>query len=269
MKRWVVGLMLGGILSLSFGHILQAEEMMDNSFLIEEAYNQDDGVVQSIQTFQYMHSNTWQYTFTQEWPVPTIKHQLSYAIDAARIADVDPAAGWGDIMLNYRYQVLWKDPVAFAPRISLILPIGDPWKGRGFGATGVQGNLPLSVKLSDQLVTHWNLGMTYVPGARELDGARVNLTACNYGGSLIWLARDNFNLMLEAVGTFTSKVRPGDAVEGEYTFFVNPGMRYAFNFESGLQIVPGLAMPIGLGPSGGQYGIFLYLSFEGPVFQAD
>jgi hypothetical protein len=47
--------------------------------------------------------------------------------------------------------------------------------------------------------------------------------------------------------------------------FVNPGIRWAHNFKSGLQIVPGIAAPIGVGPSRGERGIFLYISFEHPL----
>ena len=32
--------------------------------------------------------------------------------------------------------------------------------------------------------------------------------------------------------------------------------------QSGLQIVPGIAFRIGVGPSGGQHALFLYLSLE-------
>ena len=38
----------------------------------------------------------------------------------------------------------------------------------------------------------------------------------------------------------------------------------AFNFPGGLQVVPGLAWPIGIGPSGGTDYLFIYLSFEHP-----
>ena len=38
--------------------------IQDNSFLIEEAYNQERGVVQHINTFQRVHSGDWVYTFT-------------------------------------------------------------------------------------------------------------------------------------------------------------------------------------------------------------
>ncbi|MCU1245270.1 MAG: hypothetical protein JWN02_1180, partial [Acidobacteria bacterium] len=60
--------------------------IQDNSFLIEEAYNQDPGVVQHIQTFaRATRGDGWVYTFTQEWPAPSLKHQLSYTLAAARI----------------------------------------------------------------------------------------------------------------------------------------------------------------------------------------
>jgi hypothetical protein len=45
---------------------------------------------------------------------------------------------------------------------------------------------------------------------------------------------------------------------------ISPGVRGAINFTSGLQIVPGIAIPIGAGPSHGERGVFFYLSFEHP-----
>jgi hypothetical protein len=41
-------------------------------------------------------------------------------------------------------------------------------------------------------------------------------------------------------------------------------VRWAFNFKSGLQVVPGVAVPFGVGSSAGERGLFLYLSFEHP-----
>ncbi len=40
----------------------------DNSFLVEEAYNQESRVVQHISTFSRGSDGGWIYTFTQEWP---------------------------------------------------------------------------------------------------------------------------------------------------------------------------------------------------------
>jgi hypothetical protein len=247
----------------------EVRKLQDNSFLLEEAYNQEDGVIQHIQAFQYLQGGDWAYTFTQEWPVPTQKHQFSYTIPYLQLNDDGQSrTGFADVLLNYRYQAVLKGPVAFAPRVSLIAPTGDRKKGLGTDAWGVQGNLPLSLELGDRWVTHWNLGATLLPGATSPDGAQADLTWINYGASVIYLVDDHFNLMLEAAGWTNDRFSDGGKVEKEHLFFLNPGMRYAIDVDSGLQIVPGLSFPIGIGPSAGEFGVFLYLSFEHPLFKA-
>ncbi|MBK5273948.1 MAG: transporter [Desulfuromonadales bacterium] len=245
----------------------EPKKIQDNSFLLEEAYNQEAGVVQHIQTFMYLkESKDWIYTFTQEWPVPNETHQLSYTIPVVHVSDPANASGIGDIALNYRYQAVLKDHIALSPRFSVILPTGDYKKGHGTDSVGLQANIPLSVELSDKFVTHWNLGATYTPRSRESGGAKADTTSFNYGASLIYLATENFNLMLEAAGTSGESVQPDGSKQQANTFFINPGVRFAINFKSGLQIVPGVSMPIGVGPSRGELGGLAYLSFEHPLF---
>ena len=261
-KKIVLALALVTILSLQ-AMAEEPKKIQDNSFLVEEAYNQEAGVVQHIQSFMYLQkSKDWVYTFTQEWPVPKETHQLSYTIP------VDPSnsSGIGDIALNYRYQAVLKDHIALSPRFSVILPTGDYKKGHGTDSVGLQANIPLSVELSDKFVTHWNLGATYTPQSKEPSGAKADTTAFNYGASLIYLATENFNLMLEAAGTSGESVQPDGSKQQANTFFINPGVRFAINFKSGLQIVPGVSVPIGVGPSKGEYGGLAYLSFEHPLF---
>ncbi len=245
----------------------EVRKIQDNSFLLEEAYNQEDGVIQHIQAFQYLEGGNWAYSFTQEWPVPTQTHQLSYTIPYLRFHDPESGTGFGDVVLNYRYQALLSGPVAFAPRVSLITPTGDSGKGLGSGVWGFQGNLPLSLELGERWATHWNLGATSLPDAKGRDGSKANLTGVNYGASIIYFVDDHFNLMLEAVGSVNEGVTENGRTEREHSFLVNPGMRYAFDFDSGLQIVPGLSFPVGIGPSAGEFGAFLYLSFEHPLFK--
>ena len=241
------------------------KKIQDNSFLLEEAYNQEAGVVQHIQSFMYMKkSKDWAYTFTQEWPVPDETHQLSYTIPLVQLTEPSNASGVGDIALNYRYQAVSKDNIALAPRISVILPTGDYQKGHGAGSAGLQVNIPLSVELSEKFVTHWNLGTTYTRQSKEPGGAKADTTGFNYGASLIYLSTENFNVMLEAAGTSSEMVQPDGSKRREKTFFINPGIRFAKNYSSGLQIVPGISIPIGVGPSSGKYGILFYLSFEHP-----
>ena len=104
--------------------------IQDNSFLVEEAYNQEFGVVQHISSFtRFWDSKDWNYSFTQEWPVPgNERHQLSYTLVALHSgAFPDSGAGIGDVVLNYRYQLVGSGDTrtAFSPRLSLIFPAGD------------------------------------------------------------------------------------------------------------------------------------------------
>ena len=243
--------------------------IQDNSFLVEEAYNQNYGVVQHISSFtRFWNSKDWAYTFTQEWPVPgDARHQLSYTLPFWRAgAFQDSGAGIGDILLNYRYQVVGDGnaKVTFAPRLSLILPTGSVAEGRGAGGFGVQTSLPVSVVLSKNLVSHWNAGATVVPHAQDASGDRASATGYNLGQSFIWLTNPRFNVMLETVFANSQFVVVQNKTEWSRSLFLSPGIRWAYNFKNGLQIVPGIGVPIGVGPSSGEKGVFLYLSFEHP-----
>jgi hypothetical protein len=48
----------------------------------------------------------------------------------------------------------------------------------------------------------------------------------------------------------------------EESAWLSPGVRAAIDFSSGLQIVPGLAFPLGLGPTDGERRMLVYVSFE-------
>ena len=124
-----------------------AQAIADNSFLIEEAYNQEPGVVQHISAWQRsLRTAAWAYTFTQEWPVGSQAHQLSYTIPVQR-TESPSNTGLGDAALNYRYQLRADARVAIAPRLSLLVPTGSSARGLGSGHVGAQLNVPLSVTL--------------------------------------------------------------------------------------------------------------------------
>jgi hypothetical protein len=235
--------------------------IQDNSFLVEEAYNQEFGVVQHISNFVYLaDSKDWAYTFTQEWPVTGIRHQFSYTLIAVRQGSFSSqGAGFGDVFLNYRYQAIGNGEtrVAFAPRLSLIVPTGNSNLDQGFGAAGAQTNLPLSIVLKRNFVSHWNAGATFVPHARNSDRQRTSVVAYNLGQSVIWETTPRFNVMMETLFVGAQKVVGSGKTKWSNTFFLSPGIRWAYNFNNGLQIVPGIAMPLGVGPNAGEKGVFL------------
>ena len=123
----------------------------------------------------------------------------------------------------------------------------------------------MSVVLSKRFVTHWNAGYTYIPNANNGVGDHATASGYNLGQSIVWLARPRLNALLETSWTSSQGVVGEDQTENLRTLFLNPGIRWAYNFKSGLQIVPGISIPIGVGPSTGERGVFLYLSLEHPL----
>lgn len=247
---------------------VQAEPIADNSFLIEEAYNQEPGVIQFIQGAQYLNkARSTNYTFTSEIPMGSQEHQFSFVIpinkiDSSQSVDGSNIQGIGDIILNYRYQLMNTDSISITPRFSLILPTGDYKKGLGNSAMGLQFNQAVSIAISNKFVHHLNIGFTLTPDAQESGGAKATTASFNYGASLVYLLSDNFNLLCEVVGNSNESPKSGGGKTRQETLYVVPGFRFAVNFESGLQMVPGLAYMSGVGPSEGENGAFAYLSLE-------
>jgi hypothetical protein len=137
----------------------------------------------------------------------------------------------------------------------------------GSGGPGYQISLPFSLLLSRKVVTHYNLGVTYIPLSKNEDGSKSDITIYNYGLSVIILLSRKFNFMLETVGYTTLTKDDGADTRVFGICLINPGFRYAIDFKSGLQIVPGIATPIGIGSSAGEFNIFVYLSFEHPLWK--
>ena len=261
----------------------------DNSFLIEEAYNQEPGVVQHIFTGQFgvQHRDSaddraWDMSFTQEWPVFSQTHQLSYTVAYAFLDSqtAEHDSGLGDLQLNYRYQLANEDDswAAISPRVSLIFPSGDEDRGFGTGVLGYQFNLPFSKTLNDRVYVNLSAGLTFFPstGLELSNGRRPHerdLLQFNVGGSVIYALTKEFNLLLEAVGSFDQELQEYSTIEGgrlrvnrgrTNDVVISPGVRWAMNLPDDLQLVSGVALPIGVSEDAIDYGVFLYFSIEHP-----
>jgi hypothetical protein len=236
-----------------------AAGIQDNSFLIEEAYNQDAGVVQHIGTLQRQRRD-WFFGFTQEWPFTTQTHQVSYTIPYSWLrSDGQRAQGLGDISFHYRYQALTESATtpAFAPRLGLIVPTGSRAKGLGDGSLGLQVNLPFSKIVSDHITLHANAGVTHL-----FDVWGHSPTSFFAGGSGIYAVTRDFNLMLEGLVEWSESVNDARELERETTFTLSPGFRKAWNFPDDKQLVLGFATPITFSRDRTDYGLFFYASFE-------
>ncbi len=242
----------------------------DNSFLVEEAYNQEAGVVQHILTTIYTHDrdggndlDSWNFGFTQEWPLFSEKHQFSYSVPYVyEHGDGASVDGFGDVLLNYRYQAYYNETslAAFAPRFSLVLPTGDEDRGLGEDTLGYQLNLPFSGAIGDRWFYHLNAGATLLPDAASATGR--DLWDYSLGASAIYAATRDVHFMLEWVGYWLDTEQSSGGFEHEFVSLISPGVRKAFNFKNGSQLVAGVAAPVGLTDESPEYGVFLYLSFE-------
>jgi hypothetical protein len=225
-----------------------AKGIQDNSFLVEEAYNQEPGMVQHILNVPVFFSHGEKEiapSFTQEWPVFSQTHQFSYTAPHTFTEDEN---GFADVRLNYRLQALMEGErtPAFAPRFSFVLPTGDADQGFGHNRLGYEINLPFSKIVSDRWTLHFNAGGSLFPDVRGR-----NLWNYNLGGSAIYAVSKDLNLMLESVATWEEDVdsaavaaSPKEAlvhnVDRTVTALISPGARYAFNLPNA-QFVVGLA----------------------------
>jgi hypothetical protein len=245
-----------------------AKAIQDNSFFVEEAYNQEAGVVQHILNVPIFFQNDekeFSFVFTQEWPVFSQRHQFSYTIPYAFLENGVSENGLEDIRLNYRFQALFENNQlpAFAPRFSFVLPTGDAEKGFGHETLGYEVNLPFSKIVSDRWTLHFNAGATFFPDVNGRDLRNHNL-----GGSAIYAVSENFNLMLESVANWEEDVDELRNIDRTVTALISPGARYAFNLPNDAQLVVGVAVPIGLTSDSPDYGLFFYCSFEHPFTRA-
>lgn len=238
----------------------------DNSFLVEEAYNQDPGTVQHINAFTRDPDGGWTYSLTEEWAVRGQHHQVGATLPFAHVAG-DSASAWGlgDVAINYRYQLAGVDGgrLAVAPRFSVFVPTGSATRGLGAGVASLQLALPVSIDLG-ALVTHLNAGVTRVGARGRGAGAESPTTIYALGESVVWLAARRVNLLLESVWSSAERVDETGTRVRERTLVVSPGVRWAHDLPRGLQVVPGVAVPFGVGPSRGDRSLFLYLSLEHP-----
>ncbi|HTL04137.1 MAG TPA: hypothetical protein VL241_00200 [Gemmatimonadales bacterium] len=242
--------------------------IQDNSFLLEEAYNQERGVVQHISLFaRTTRSHDWAYGFTQEWPFRGQRHQLSYQVSVLRQAG---ATGFGDLRLNYRLQLLGGEGrrVWVAPRLTASLPTGRWREDLGSGNPGFELGIPVSIELASRLAVHLNGAVNLFPSARSPSGGRATLVGWSAGASAILLLAPAVNLMLESQVLGSEAVLAAGATSRTTDVLLSPGIRWAYNFSSGLQIVPGVAYTFGLGDAE-LAGLLVYLSFEHPFKKTD
>lgn len=236
----------------------------DNSFLLEEAFNQEWGVYQFIQEYQVnQKTKGYEYSFENEIPITDKTYQFSYEFTRAR-EDGSGAGNIGDATLNFRWQPMNKDGILLAERFGLIVPTGNVNKGGGNGVFGLEFMQAATLTVRDNVMNHWNMGFSVLPNAKSQGiQKRGTLTAFTAGSSLIWLCNDSFNLLLEGLLQSGQSMLSDGSKEIGTSFTINPGARFAIDLDyKETQIVPGISFPTEILNNRTEHGVLVYLSIE-------
>ena len=208
----------------------------DNSFLVEEAFNQEAGIFQNIFVMTRSRDGVYDGSVTQEWPVLSMRHQFSFTMPFSAVSGHGAV---GDLMLNYRFQ-MWDGEgrlPAFSPRLSVIVPTSATRRSMGGNDAGWQVNLPFS-KAAGPVFFHWNAGTT-LRHEEQRDGATGDWSNTPFvAGSAIGAITSMFNVVLESMVQWerTDLVR-------ESSVTVSPGIRTGWNLGT-KQVVVGVAVPV-------------------------
>lgn len=256
------------------------EHMRDNAILVEEASNQEAGVVQHI--FNWLNAwdrdqgdrtRSFAFSYTMELPIGSQKHQFSFTsilsteyftpLGGPEVRE----GGIGDTLLNYRYQLLADDDFLWvAPRVGLILPTGDERRNLGTGQLGYLFNLPVS-HYGEMFDFHFNAGATFIPNVslpinNGLFSPRHNLEAYSLGVSGYWKPATYLHFFVEALALWVDEIDDFGFQGNRTQVFLNPGLRYAVCQFEEVEWVLGFSVPIGLTRDTPDIGVFAYMSVE-------
>jgi len=249
----------------------------DNSFLFDEAINQEKGIMQYVSNlyFDNVNGGNLLYSFTQEIPVGGEQHQLNYSLlyhlDRATPSG-QRSSGFGDISVGYHYKLTGKrDKVMVIPGITVIIPTGNSQEGRGIGGAGAQATVTFTKRLSHRLVTHYNIGYTFISQADRYTYSNTdspvlayerNLHYAGLGAGATWYVSRKKVLFAELISNFVTDINQDGSLRHRNISTINPGFRFCIDANN-VQIVPGVSSPIILTDGAfSRMGIFFYLSIE-------
>lgn len=252
------------IVALFFCMASFAEPVEDNSFLVEEAYNQDPGVVQFINVYQKSNkTKDWNYVFINEIPIVTRSHQFSYEVPYQFVESTNKQ-GLGDVKLNYRYEFFGNESITTTGRMSYTTTSGKVDDGLGAGNSSYEISLVTSVKINPQWVQHWNIGAAVTP--KKVEEKDTSESKYFWNLSNVYLMTDSLNFMLEMSSSQEESKTTLAESEWSSNFIVSPSLRYGIDIGE-WQLVPGLAFPFTIGPKPGiDNQTLVYFSVEGKLW---
>lgn len=232
----------------------------DNSFLLEEAYNQNPGEIQLIQRYQTFQHERPEYGVEIEAPITDNTHQFSLAIGRQE--------NLSDLEVGYRFQAINVEGKMLTEGLRIILPTGSLRNESDHGVVGYEWLQSATVVFNEKISNHWNLGVRVYPNA-ESPSTSDDRTLTNFigGTSLVYYYQEDLNFLLEGLFESEEMIDDRGEIESEVRFTLNPGVRFAWNIDwQKSQIVPGIAFPVVFNDEKTNPGVFFYFSWESTLF---
>ncbi len=203
--------------------------------------------------------------FTEELTSGSKKHQLNFSLPTHFAGNGNGRVkGFGDVQIEYNYALIGNNTsrLTISPGIGLNLPTGSARKEWGADSVGVAFKVPVSMMLAKRFVFNSVVEVAFTKSARNPSGERADTIDYEIGQSFVWFAKPKLNFLVEAVWERSQEVVGQVLKEYEREFVISPGVRWAYIFENDLTVLPGVAVPLGVGPNRGENRIFFYISFE-------
>lgn len=243
-------------------------QLQSDEFLVETAYLQDIGEFVHKFTFARKDPKTWSAVFTEEVTLGNEKHNVVFSIPAHLAGSAsERSRGLGDLEVEYFYGLYGNNEsrITVSPGVAVSLPTGDHHKELGSGAPGISFKIPVSILLTKRFATNSLVEATYTKSHRNSENEQASTLDYEIGQSFVWFAKPKLNVFVEALWERSQEVSGPDLKKNEHSFVISPAVRWAYEFKNGLTIAPGIAAPIGLGPSFGEHNIFFYITFAHPL----
>lgn len=240
--------------------------LQSNELLVETPYLQERGEVEHSFSMRRTRNENWVSTFRQEWPLFSNKHQLSFSIPAQTGRNEAAQRGFGDVEVEYQYQLIGSNEsrLTIAPGVGVSFPTGSLAKELGAGAPGFALSLPVGFMLTPALGLNTHLETGIFRHTRNSAQEPLHQYEFAAGQSLVWYVRPKLNALLEAKWE-RSVIREGENPrQHEDELFVAPGIRWAHILNNRFVIIPGISVPLGVGPSRGDRGIMFSFAVEHP-----
>ncbi len=240
--------------------------LQSNDLLVETPYTQERGEVQHTFKFGRTRHENWASTFTQEWPILSEKHQLTFSLPAQVGRNDEGGRGVGDAVVEYTYQLLGgnESRLTISPKIGLSVPTGKASRELGSGAPGIALSVPVGLMLAPSVGIISNVSAGVFGQALNSEGEAVRRKFLEVGQSLVWYAHPRLNALLEAKWERAIAVEDNGHRLRKDELFLAPGLRWAHLVGNKIALMPGISVPIGIGASRGDRGILFSLAIEHP-----